>query len=94
MQFENRLLKTTMALSSKIKRATRMNILRRYHSPAVATCAIKSLISNHGFSHGDHLEDIRDRDLEPSIYFPAPAAKMIIVKGGFEVPKPLTLFVT
>ena len=27
------------------------------------------------------LEDIRDRDLEPSIYFPAPAAKMIIVRG-------------
>ena len=38
-----------MALSSKIKSATRMYILRRYHSPAVATCAIKSLISAHGF---------------------------------------------
>ena len=56
LQFENRLLNTTMALSSKIKRATRMYILRRYHSPAVATCAIKSLISNHGFSHGDHTQ--------------------------------------
>ena len=26
-----------------------MYILRRYHLPAVATCAIKSLISAHGF---------------------------------------------
>ena len=56
LQFENRFLNTTMALSSKIKRVTRMYILRRYHSPAVATCAIKSLISNHGFSHGDHTQ--------------------------------------
>ena len=51
LQFENRLLNTTMALSSKIKRATRMYILRRYHSPAVATCAMKSLISGRGFLH-------------------------------------------
>ena len=56
LQFENRLLNTTMALSSKTKRATRMCSLRRYHLPAVATCAIKSLISNHGFSHGDHTQ--------------------------------------
>ena len=49
LQFENRLLNTTMALSSKIKSATRMHILRRYHSPADATCSIKSLISAHGF---------------------------------------------
>ena len=49
MQVENRLLNTTMALSSKIKHATRMYILRRYHLPAVATCAMKSLISAHGF---------------------------------------------
>ena len=52
LQFENRLLNTTMALSSKIKRATRMYILRRYHLPAVETCAMKSLISGRGFLHG------------------------------------------
>ena len=51
LQFENRLLNTTMALSSKIKRATRMYILRRYHLPAVAMCAMKSLISGRGFLH-------------------------------------------
>ena len=51
LQFENRLLNTTMALSSKIKSATRMYILRRYHLPAVATCAMKSLISGRGFLH-------------------------------------------
>ena len=52
LQFENRLLNTTMALSSKIKRATRMYILCRYHLPAVATCAMKSLISGRGFLYG------------------------------------------
>ena len=51
-----------------------MYILHRYHSPAVATCAIKSLISNHGFSHGDdtqgemqielHIEFKSDEDAE------------------------------
>ena len=51
LQFENRLLNTTMALSSKIKSATRMYILRRYHLPAVETCAMKSLISGRGFLH-------------------------------------------
>ena len=45
LQFENRLLNTTMALSSKTKCATRMCILRRYHLPAVAICAMKILIS-------------------------------------------------
>ena len=49
LQFENRLLNTTMALSSKIKHATRMYSLRRSNSPPVATCAMKSLISAHGF---------------------------------------------
>ena len=53
LQFENRLLNTTMALSSKIKRATRMYILRRYHLPAVAMCAMKISISGRGFLHGD-----------------------------------------
>ena len=52
LQFENRLLNTTMALSSKIKRATRMYSLRRYHLPAVAMCAMKSLISGREFLHG------------------------------------------
>ena len=51
LQFENRLLNTTMALSSKTKRATRMYSLRRYHLPAVAMCAMKSLISGRGFLH-------------------------------------------
>ena len=41
LQFENRPLNTTMALSSKIKRATRMYILRRYHLPAAAKCLMK-----------------------------------------------------
>ena len=53
LQFENRLLNTTMALSSKIKRATRMYILRRYHLPAVAMCAMKISISGRGFLHED-----------------------------------------
>ena len=53
LQFENRLLNTTMALSSKIKRATRMYILRRYHLPAVAMCAMKISISGHGCLHGE-----------------------------------------
>ena len=53
LQFENRLLNTTMALSSKIKRATRMYISRRYHLPAVAMCAMKSLISGSWFLHGE-----------------------------------------
>ena len=55
LQFENRLLNTTMALSSKIKRATRMYILRRYHLPAAAKCLMKiwsldvdSCIDNEG----------------------------------------------
>ena len=52
LQFENRLLNTTMALSSKTKRATRMCILRRYHLPTVAMCAMKSLISGRGVLHG------------------------------------------
>ena len=52
LQFENRLLNTTMALSSKTKCATRMYILRRYHLPAVAMCAMKSLISGRGVFHG------------------------------------------
>ena len=74
LQFENRLLNTTMALSSKIKHATRMYILRRYHLPAVATCAMKSLISGRGFLHGDdtqgemqielHIEFKSDEDAE------------------------------
>ncbi len=51
LQFENRLLNTTMALSSKTKRATRIFTLRRYHLPAVETCAMKSLISGRGFLH-------------------------------------------
>ena len=42
-----------MALSSKIKRATRMYILRRYHLPAVAMCAMKISISGREFLHGD-----------------------------------------
>ena len=53
LQFENRLLNTTMGLSSEIKSATRMYILRRYHLPAAATCAMKSLISGPEFLHGD-----------------------------------------
>ena len=52
LQFENRLLNTTMALSSKIKSATRMYILHIYQLPAVATCAMKSLISGRGVFHG------------------------------------------
>ena len=74
LQFENRLLNTTMALSSKIKRATRMYILRRYHLPAVATCAMKSLISGRGFLHRQwtrremqmqlHIEFKSDEDAE------------------------------
>ena len=74
LQFENRFLNTTMALSSKIKRATRMCILRRYHLPAVATCAMKSLISGREFLHGDdthremqielHIEFKSDEDAE------------------------------
>ena len=74
LQFENRLLNTTMALSSKIKRATRMYILRRYHLPAVAMCAMKISISGRGFLHGDdphreiqielHIEFKSDEDAE------------------------------
>ena len=52
-QFENRLLNTTMALSPKTKRATRMYSLRRYHLPAVAMCAMKISISGREFLHGD-----------------------------------------
>ena len=74
LQFENRLLNTTMALSSKIKSATRMYILRRYHLPAVETCAMKSLISRREFLHGEdtqremlielHIEFKSDEDAE------------------------------
>ena len=53
LQFENRLLNTTMVLSSKTKRATRMYILRRYHLPAVAMCAMKISISGRGSLHGE-----------------------------------------
>ena len=67
LQFENRLLNTAMALSSKIKRATRMYILRRYHLPAVATCAMKSLISGHEFLHGDDTQ--REMQIELHIEF-------------------------
>ena len=74
LQFENRLLNTTMALSSKTKCATRMCILRRYHLPAVAMCAMKKLISGRGFLHGQwgrremqiklHIEFKSDEDAE------------------------------
>ena len=74
LQFENRLLNTTTALSSKIKSATRMYILRRYHLPAVAMCAMKSLISGRGVFHGQwgrremqmqlHIEFKSDEDAE------------------------------
>ena len=74
LQVENRLLNTTMALSSKIKRATRMYILRRYHLPAVAMRAMKISISGRGFLHGDdtqaetqmelHIEFISDSNAE------------------------------
>ena len=74
MQFENRPLNTTMALSSKIIRAIRMYILRRYHLPAVAMCAMKISISGGGFFHGDdkhgemqtelHIEFKSDGDAE------------------------------
>ena len=56
-----------MALSSKIKRATRMYILRRYHLPAVATCAMKSLISRREFLHGDDTQ--REMQMELHIEF-------------------------
>ena len=74
LQFENRLLNTTMALSSKIKRATRMYILRRYNLPAAAKCPMKNLISGRGFLHGEqgrgemqmqsHIEFKSDEDAE------------------------------
>ena len=77
LQFENRLLNTTMALSSKTKRATRMYILRRYHLPAVAMCAMKISISGRGFLHGDdtqaetqiqlHIEFDSDSNAESSL---------------------------
>ena len=67
LQFENRPLNTSMALSLKIKRATRMYILRRYHSPAVATCAMKSLISGHRFLH--RKLDRREMQIELHIEF-------------------------
>ena len=51
LQFENRPLNKTMELSLKIKRATRMHILRRYHLPAAAKCLMKNLISGRGFLH-------------------------------------------
>ena len=53
LQSENRLLNTTMGLSLKIKSATRMYILRRYHLPAAARCLMKNLISGPEFLHGD-----------------------------------------
>ena len=74
LQFENRLVNTTMALSSKTKRATRMYTLRRYHLPAVAMCAMKISISGRGFLHADdtqgemqielHIEFKSDEDAE------------------------------
>ena len=74
LQFENRLLNTTMALSSKIKSATRMYILRRYHLPAAAKCLMKNLISGRGFLHRQwrswemqmqlHIEFKSDEDAE------------------------------
>ena len=74
LQVENRLLNTTMALSSKIKHATRMYILRRYHLPAAAKCLMKNLISGPEFLHGDdtrpemqmelHIEFKSDGDAE------------------------------
>ena len=67
MQFENRPLNTTMALSSKIKRASKMSILRRYHSPAVATCAMKNLISGRGYLHEDHTQ--REMQMQLHIEF-------------------------
>ena len=67
LQFENRLLNTTMALSSKIKHATRMYILCRSNSPPVATCAMKSLISAHRFLHRE--QDRREMQIELHIEF-------------------------
>ena len=74
LQFESRLLNTTMALSSKIKSATRMYILRRYHLPAAAKCLMKNLISGRGFLHRQwrrwemqielHIEFKSDEDAE------------------------------
>ena len=74
LQLENRLLNTTMALSSKIKHATRMYILRRYHLPAAAKCLMKNLISGRGFLHQQwrrwemqmqlHIEFKSDEDAE------------------------------
>ena len=66
-QFENRHLNTTMALSSKTKHATRKYILRRYHPLAVATCAMKSLISAHRFLHKEF--DRREMQIELHIKF-------------------------
>ena len=74
LQLENRLLNTTMGLSLKIKSATRMYILRRYHLPAAAKCLMKNLISGPEFLHGDdtrpemqmelHIEFKSDGDAE------------------------------
>ena len=67
LQFENRLLNTTMALSSKIKSATRMYILRRYHLPAAAKCLMKNLISGRGYLHEDHTQ--REMQMQLHIEF-------------------------
>ena len=74
LQFENRPLNTAMALSLKIKRVTRMHILRRYHLPAAAKCPMKNLISGRGFLHREwgrgemqmqaHIEFKSDEDAE------------------------------
>ena len=67
LQFENRLLNTTMALSSKIKSATRIYILRRYHLPAAAKCLMKNLISGREYLHGDHTQ--REMQMQLHIEF-------------------------
>ena len=68
-----------MALSSKIRRATRMYILRRYHLPAAAKCLMKNLISGRGYLHGEwtrremqielHIEFKSDEDAERCTIF-------------------------
>ena len=67
LQSENRLLNTTMGLSLKIKSATRMCILRRYHLPAAAKCLMKNLISGRGYLHEDHIQ--REMQMQLHIEF-------------------------
>ena len=67
LQLENRLLNTTMGLSLKIKSATRMYILRRYHLPAAAKCLMKNLISGRGYLHEDHTQ--REMQMQLHIEF-------------------------